>query len=806
MKKQSKRNKWNSILLSLVMIVFYCLPNYSFATTLSDSANIEMTITNVSVSGGKLQPGDSFSLDVQVHVSSVTNLNGQRTFFTDANVSGSIDADSKPYLNCLTSDIVNGVGVYEFTVSGLSYSGSGNSVSVSIQAETADANYTASTNSKEVELSVYSQEELSNSLVVEKQDNILVKTGATQSIDVKVTNKGSFTVKNAEVQLSLNKQVEGLTVKSDKKSLTNVKSKEVKNATFSIEVGKDVKAGVYPATVTVLGNSYSVNIQVDSTVVPSALEVSLGTQEKFLPGVEKATTIHVKNVGERDAKNIRVEVVNTENVAIMENSNVKRLSIVKANSSEVISMKVRINSDYKGDSVALPIKLTYLSSTGEEEEDTQYIYLYTNGGSTAASEVVISNVISPTNTFGVDQNFNIKFNISSKQGAENIQVSVEGDEGIVPKSQNLFFVNKLASGESKQFTVSFAATRAAVSSSHPIKITVTYGSGESPTTINQYGSVNISNPKKDQEEEDKDEKQKGKPKVIIGEYEINPTIVQAGEEFVLRMGFLNTNSKHTVHNLKANILPVQQESSNKSEDTGNVFTPVDGSNTIFISDLGTGEVVTKELTMYTIPSAVAKTYQITVQMAYEDEEGNEIEATETLGIPVEQVTKIEVGDVYVDQGMVGTETSFSVTFYNRGRTNISNMMVYIKGDGFDVQENRTFIGNFEIGASEVYEPTIVPNQAGALTGTLVVEYEDPSGKAQVIEQAFDLQVEEMIENMGMNDIVMDPSIMGGEEEKPNTSMTYVGIGVGVLIAIIIVKIVLKKRKEKKEERLLDEED
>ncbi len=805
MKNQSKRNKWNSILLSLVMIVFYCLPNYSFATTLPDNANIAMSITNVNVSGGKLQPGDSFSLDVQVEVSSLPNLNGQRIIFTDASVSGAIDASSKPYLNCITSDVINGVGIYEFTVGGLSYSGSGNSVSVSIQAEADNADYTASTNSKEVELSVYSQEELSNSLVVEKQDNILVKTGATQSIDVKVTNKGNFTVKSAEVQLSLDKKVEGLTVKSDKKSLTNVKSKEVKNATFSIEVGKDVKAGVYPATVTVLGNSYSVNIQVDSTVVPSALEVSLGTQEKFLPGVEKATTIHVKNVGERDAKNIRVEVVNTENVAIMENSNVKRLSIIKANSSEAISIKVRINSNYKGDSVALPIKLTYLSSTGEEEEDTQYIYLYTNS-STTASEVVISNVISPTNTFGVDQNFNIKFNVSSKQGAENIQVSVEGDEGIVPKSQNLFFVNKLASGESKQFTVSFAATRAAVSSSHPIKITVTYGTGESPTTINQYGSVNISNPKKDQEDEDKDEKQKGKPKVIIGEYEINPTIVQAGEEFVLTMGFLNTNSKHTVHNLKANILPVQQESSNKSEDTGNVFTPVDGSNTIFISDLGTGEVVTKELTMYTIPSAVAKTYQITVQMAYEDEEGNEIEATETLGIPVEQVTKIEVGDIYVDQGMVGTETSFSVTFYNRGRTNISNMMVYIKGEGFDVQENRTFIGNFEIGASEVYEPTIVPNQAGALKGTLVVEYEDPSGKAQVIEQEFDLQVDEMVEDMGMNNMGMDPSIIEGEGEKPNASMTYVGIGVGVLIAIVIVMIVLKKRKEKKEERLLDEED
>ena len=291
--------------------------------------------------------------------------------------------------------------------------------------------------------------------------------------------------------------------------------------------------------------------------------------------------------------------------------------------------------------------------------------------------------------------------------------------------------------------------------------------------------------------------------MIIGAYKIEPTIVQAGDEFVLTMGFLNTSSKHTVHNLKANILPVTQD---KGEDTGNVFTPVDGSNTIYISDLATGEMVTKVLNMYTIPSATAKTYQITVEMAYEDEEGNEITATETLGIPVEQVTKIEVGDVYVDMGMVGMETPFSVTFYNRGRTNINNMMVYLKGEGFEVQENKTFIGTFDIGESEVYEPIIIPNQSGLLTGTLVIEYEDPSGKTQTLEHEFTFQSDEMmmepIEDMGMN-----PGMMEEESEnKKNNLPLYIGIGIGLAGSLIILVIVLKKRKAKKEARLFDEEE
>ena len=802
MKKQNRLKSW---IVSLMIMAFYCLPInsvYAVEANQNGLATLKIKVDNIKQNSGKLQPGDQFSVDVTATISEYSNKNESKLYFSKAIVSGAVTTNSEPNLESKTSEQVTQDGVYEFTVSGLIYSGEGNSITVGIQIDShgGDAKEEFYDVSDAYTLSAYTSSDFKETLVAEKQDNIVVKTDQTQTIEVKITNKGNFTVNQAEAELSLNSKVEGLTIKNNTSKITNIKPKEVKNAKFSISVDKETKAGVYPATVTVFGNSYSVNIQVDSNIVPSALEISVGDKSVYTPGVEKAVPFVIKNVGDRDAKNIRIEIVNTENVAIVENSNVKRVNLLKAKSNETITMNVRISSNYKGDSVAIPIKVNYLSSTGEQAEDTQYVYLYTNN-TTAASEVVISNVISPTNTFGVDETFNIKFNISAKSTAESVQISVEGDEGIVPKSQNLFFVNKLAAGESKQYSVSFAATRAAVSSSHPIKISVTYGTGEKPTIVNQYGSVKISNPEKDKEDDKEDKTIKGKPKVIIDAYEISPTIVQAGDEFVLTMGFLNTSGKHSVHNLKANILPVTQE---KAEDTGNVFTPVDGSNTIYISDLATGEMVTKVLNMYTIPSAAAKTYQITVEMAYEDEEGNEITATETLGIPVEQVTKVEVGDVYVDMGQVGMETAFSVTFYNRGRTNINNMMVYLKGEGFDVQENKTFIGTFEIGESEIYEPVIIPNEAGNLTGTLVIEYEDPSGKVQTLEHEFEFQAEEMmIEDMENIDMEMEQEETAKDK---NYWPIYIGIGLGIIIAVVILIVVLKKKKAKKEARLLDEED
>ena len=797
-----KQIKWKGIWVGVILVLFCCIPMFRVYAT---EGNRDATIDNVKATitgynGGKLQPGDSFSIKARVEVNGHVPKQGEGRdlFFTDVSVSGAVSSETKPYLKTTTGDMITSAGFYEVEISGLVYSGNGSSINLSIYIGYNDDNktmYTAS--SDEYKLSAYKSTDFDDTLVVEKQDNLIVKNEGTQNVVVKITNKGSFTINQTKATLALSEKVEGLTIKTKEVELKDIKSKEVKKATFTVSVDEDTKAGVYPAIVTVMGNTYSVNIQVDSNVVPSALEIGLVDKGIFTPGVEKTANLLVKNVGERDAKNIRIELSNTENVSVVENSNVKRLNSLRAQSNQTISMKVRINSDYKGESVAIPVKMNYLSSTGEAVEDTQYIYLYTNS-TTVPSEVVISNVISPSGTFEVDENFTVKFNLSAKSTAENVQISVEGDEGIVPKSQNLFFVNKLSSGEQKQYSVSLAATNTAVTSSHPIKITVTYGKSDKPTTINQYGSVNIKNSKKDKEEGK--EKQKGKPKVIIGEYSIEPTIVRAGEQFVLTLGFLNTNGEHSVHNLKANILPVEQEKAD--EDTGNVFTPVEGSNTIYIADLMPGETSTQVLNMYTIPSAAAKTYQITVDMAYEDEEGNELTAQENLGIPVEQMTKVEIGDINLSSGMVGEGIPVSVAFYNRGRTKVNNMMVYIEGEGFTVEENKSFIGTFDVGASETYEPSIIANEAGILKGTLVLEYEDPAGETIVERKEFEIQAEEM----SMDEAMIDEEMIEEPEKKASKLVLFIGIGVGSVIIVVLLIILLRRRKAKKEEMMLNEED
>ena len=174
-------------------------------------------------------------------------------------------------------------------------------------------------------------------------------------------------------KVNLTNRVKGVTIKNDTATVKNIKSKETKAGIFTIQVSEDAKAGVYPATVSVAGNSYSVNLQVDSSVVPSAIEVSTSGSKIYTPGVASDITFTLRNVGQRDAKNIRFEVVNSESVSIVEAGNVKRLDLISGKSSQNITMKLRVNSSVKDESVPIQIKLEYLNSSGEREEDVQYV-------------------------------------------------------------------------------------------------------------------------------------------------------------------------------------------------------------------------------------------------------------------------------------------------------------------------------------------------------------------------------------------------------------------------------------------------
>ncbi|WP_069998254.1 COG1361 S-layer family protein [Cellulosilyticum sp. I15G10I2] len=783
------KNRMISMLLSLVMILTSLIPGTIKVYGTGISTEYIVSITQGT---SYLYPDDNFTLTVNVQLGEM-NIDKDGNFPSEDAVSvggSAIDASKMNYsVEYLNADSQENPS--KIIISGLKYTGRGKDATVRVVI--ADTNEVTQVISKDITLSAMTLSETQDMLKVDDVANVLVKAGATQNAQVKVINQGKQTLRNVKVQLELAEKVEGIKIKTEEAIISQLQAKEVKTAAFSVEVDAEVKAKVYKANAIVNGASFPVNLQVDSHIVPSVLEVSTDSSKIFNPGVAQDATISIKNVGERPARNIRVEI-NSENVAIVGGSNVKHIPVINAKGSSDITMRLRVDAKVKDNSVPIKVDMTYLNSLGEEAKDTQYIYLSTTA-SAISSEVVIGNIVSPLGTYGVDENFMVKFNISSKGPAENLKISVQGGEGIVPKSQNLFFVPKLSVGEKKEYAVTLAATRTAVSSTHPIQITVEYGDTSKPITISQYSSVNVVNPDKDEEGS---ETKKGTPKVIIGHYKSEPVVVRAGEQFDLEIGFLNAHKTQSVHNLKAN-LAVREEG---EKNTGSVFTPVGASNTFYIADLAPGQTEIKRIRLYTIPSASPKTYEISIEMEYEDNKGNEVKATENIGIPVEQVTKIEIGDIQVDYAQVGMPTYFNATIYNTGKTDISNMMISIEGEGFSVEDNKMFVGVFEKGATENYAPTIIANMSGNLTGNMIIQYEEATGEVREVTKEFTIEVAEMAMPPDMP--IDDPGMMP-QPNGPKLPL-LLGGGLGILIAGIVSAVILKKRKAKKEKMMLDEDE
>lgn len=316
---------------------------------------------------------------------------------------------------------------------------------------------------------------------------------------------------------------------------------------------------------------------------------------------------------------------------------------------------------------------------------------------------------------------------------------------------------------------------------------------------------------------------RNQPKLIISSYSLKPKMVEAGNDFDLAITLYNTNNTNTIYNLKVSLdqnLQSQPGTSggdnNSLVSDGSVFSPVNSSNTFYTAAIYPWNYVTKNIKMNVLPNAKAGAYVMGVTLEYEDYLGNQYRTTESIGIPVVQKAQITCGEVNVDEGLaVGVPTSVSMNIYNTGKDNLSTFMMKVVGDGFTVDEDTHFVGNFASGATENYTFTITPDEEGEINGKIIITYEDSTGKEHQEEKKFSKKVE--ADQMGQsldengNPIEVDPETGEAMTEEPGggpmavltSPFTWIGL---VALIVVIILIVKHKKKKKVEEDLTIDED
>ncbi len=417
-----------------------------------------------------------------------------------------------------------------------------------------------------------------------------------------------------------------------------------------------------------------------------------------------------------------------------------------------------------------------------DEYDKSYtvekkVYIPVRKSSDQVLDLALENVKVPVNV-RAGSDFTVEFSLAnhSQSALQNVTAKLEADAGFLAKSAPVQQSKKVDPGKAHPFKFKLTTKSDLEGKSYPIKVLFTYevGTGSDQKTYYEYLNVEVGNASG-----------KTTPKLIVSNYSYGDSSVMANQTFPLKLTFTNTNQGKPIHNIKVTLVSGE-----------NIFTPVDASNSFFISTIGAGAGITQSVSLIADYSAKPKNYPIEVKMDYEDDEGKAFSQSDTISVPVMQeivprLSKIEIPTV----SNLNTPAQMSLTVFNIGKAEIRNIFVTVTGDNITSDQGETYLGNLGEGSDTYFDGSFTPTALGEQKGTVHIKYQDGSGKEFEITHEFTTTVEEMPP--------MDPGMEGAPpvENPADKWIKWIKIGAGVLLGIGVIVggfKFMKRRKSRKQ--------
>lgn len=532
-------------------------------------------------------------------------------------------------------------------------------------------------------------------------------------------------------------------------------------------------------------------------------------EANVVPGSYVAFGYEIENISDVLAKNVELNIsgLAAAGLSVRGGTTTQKVKAIEAGKKIYLYYEMNVAKTAKFGSYEIKTDLSYESEFNKEpikEETTAFINI--GGDASQDSQLIIQDLKFPSATLGVNKTFDVSFKIRN-QGqsvAKRIRASAKSDDpsGVVSRTVSDILVRDLAPGEEETVSYKFFTTKGGSTKNYPINIKIEYlddfTEGKEPKTVEQIVGVFLNNPENTGDGKDA---KKSTPKLIIDRYEFEPKLPLAGNEFEMNLSFYNTNAKKAVKNIKIDLTSQDTSKSDSNTAGSSVFTPVDSSNTFYIGRIAPSGKVEKTIKMFVVPDATAKTYNITANFEYEDDENNEYKSSENIGVPVYQESKLDIDPInYQTNAMVGDSIPITANFYNTGKVTLYNFKVTLTADNATVNNGTYYIGNFNSGGQDVYEGSIMPNEPGEIKGKLKFTYEDSTGEVKEKEEDINITVEEappVDPNMGPDGMPLPDGAMGDTPwyKKP---LFYIPVALVVLGAIGFV--VFKKLKNKKKEK------
>ena len=535
------------------------------------------------------------------------------------------------------------------------------------------------------------------------------------------------------------------------------------------------------------------------------------------PGERFTASINLRNIGDVEARDISIGLpnMNVESIFFVGDLNYARTESLEVGGEITKSFTFQASDRLMGGTFPIDFTVSFRDGGGSLHQETFTFFVNVAVGATPNLE--IRNIAAPIGRLGVGEVGTFTFTLHNVSSTEARSIRVEAipeDDSIVPMgTPGIQNIQTLAPGAEIPLTFSFSPRASASTRSYTINFSVSFldvPTGER-ITIPQFVAFNVFNP--EERDDPGDERRVQIPRVIVSDYSVYPQIPRAGREFDMSITFRNTNMIRSVNNIRITL-----EALEGTEGQGAVFTPVGGSNTLFVDFLGPGEEITKNLRFFTVNDALPRSYNMRVGFEYQCQDFYEFSATENLSISVAQVVRLETDGLAIPpHGSVGSNVWIRFSVLNSGRVPLYGMRIRVDGP-FDGTEFNRFIGNLPAQRQISYDGQFRPLEEGTHEGAIVIYGEDATGAIIEYIHEFTIFVDE---GFGMGDWDFG-EFPGGDWMWDDREWMDEGEGfdflefvrrpvvwipaAGVLAAVVITVIVVVAVKRRKSNKLVFDDD
>jgi len=482
--------------------------------------------------------------------------------------------------------------------------------------------------------------------------------------------------------------------------------------------------------------------------------------EEAVAGGEFKLVLGLRNISKYPALNVELEIDLEDNDDLgpftLEDTQATNVKKIDGNSTKTVILPFTVKEDAQNKDYSFNINLTAQNASFQAASSSSATITVPVTYDLTKPVLIVKEADLSPDIPDLLEEFSVHFqiwNLSKTTDARNVVLLLDGKDNFeVMEISNKKNITKLAKGQYE--TVSYRLRAKETKADNTLKLKIDYdylgGQSESVEEI-----VNLPLP-------GQDVAIGATPWVIINKYTLSADRVLAGNTVTLSLAIENTNQR-PVKNVKIS-LDVTKIEDNSTGTTGTriagdtVFSPVDSSNSFYIDSIPAKTVVTKEIDLFVDPNATAKTYIVPITIKYEDRKGTTLTSEEMVNIPVTQECKLQIISAQIPPGgFSGQPIPITAEFVNVGKVALGNFMVSLEGE-FAKENGSYFVGNLEIGASDFFQGSVIPESEGTLEGKLVFSYIDNNNQTVREETPFTMEIQNRPEGMpGKEGEMMGPA-------------------------------------------------